>query len=204
MKKAIPSFAAFCGVILLLHSCSIGKNASITTNSDEILHKESSFSCFVTANDGTVKQFTSLKLITGLFITPHLLADGKTVIYAKDIVAYHDGRYYAVSDKVLTSSKTSYVASEALPGFAQRIASGKLNIYQRKFYNGNNTVDEYFLQHGNDGEIVAYSTSAMKSILKDNTKAFDYFNSNTKVSSLAKKILFTAQLYNSSDYFSKN
>ena len=204
MKKAIPIIAAICSTAFLLVSCSTGKNTVTTFNSETATGKETNFSCFVTLNDGTVQQYASLKLVTGIFKTPHLLADGKVIIHAKDITAYHDGRYYAVSDKVLTTTKTSYVAITALPGFAQRIASGKMNVYFRKFYNGNNSVEEYFLQQGNDGAIVAYSSNAMKEMLKDNAKALEYYNSNAKVSPKSKKILAAAELYNNGDFFSKN
>ena len=126
------------------------------------------------------------------------------MINAKDIKCYYDGRYFAVSDKALTTAKTSYVAVDALPGFARRIATGKLNVYSRKFYNGNNSVEEFFLQNGSEGPIVAYSAAAMKEILKDNTKALEYYNSNAKVSPKSKKILATADLYNGGELFSKN
>ena len=79
-----------------------------------------------------------------------------------------------------------------------------MNVYFRKFYNGNNSVEEYFLQQGNDGAIVAYSSNAMKEMLKDNAKALEYYNSNAKVSPKSKKILAAAELYNNGDFFSKN
>ncbi|HQW85342.1 MAG TPA: hypothetical protein PK987_12790, partial [Ferruginibacter sp.] len=122
---------------------------------------------------------------------------------AKEIKSYFDGRYYAVSDKALTTSKKSYVAVDALPGFARRIASGKLNVYSRKFYNGNNSVEEYFLQSGNNGPIMAYSTAVMKEILKDNVKALEYYNSDAKVSPISKKILTATEMYNANELISK-
>lgn len=204
MQKSVPNLALVCLTILLLSSCSTGKNAVLQQNADAENVKANNPSCYVIKADGTTQQFSTLKLVTGVLKTPHLLADDKVVMYAKDVKAYHDGKYFAVSDKALTTVKTSYVAVNALPGFAQRIASGKLNVYCRKFYNGNNSVDEYFLQNGNDGAIVAYSAAAMKEILKDNSKALEYYNSNVKVSPKSKKILTAAGLYNTGELFSKN
>jgi len=91
-----------------------------------------------------------------------------------------------------------------LPGFAVRILKGKLNVYCRKYYNGNNSVAEYFLQSGDDGEIVPYSAGLMNELVKDNPKASDYYNSKIKVSPKSKKLLATADIYNNSQLISKN
>jgi len=204
MKKAIPAIALFCITMLFLNSCGTGKNSFAVCRMVPPDAKVEPANCFVQLNDGTVQYYTTLKLVTGVLTTPHLLADNRIVINAKDIKAYQDGKRYAVSSNSLKTTKNSYVAVEALPGFAVRLAQGKLNVYQRKFYNGSNAVDEYFLQTGNDGEIIAYSTKAMKELLKDNPKALDYYNSKVKVSPKSKKLIATAAIYNTGELLSKN
>jgi hypothetical protein len=160
--------------------------------------------CYVVLNDGSVQHYSTLKLVTGVLVTPHLLADNRIVIHAKDIKSYQNGQFYAVSSNSLKTTKKSYVTGEALPGFAVRQVQGKLNVYCRKFYNGSNTVDEFFLQTGNDGEIIAYSTKTMKELLKDNPKALDYYNSKVKISPKSKKLMTTAVIYNTGELLSKN
>jgi hypothetical protein len=203
MKTVIPSvLALFCAVVSL-NSCVTGSSA-IQAKTDLENAKDLNTSCYVVMSDGSVKNYSTLKLVTGIFVTPHLLADNKLVIEAKDITAYQDSRRYAVSQKLLTTKKTSFVAAETLPGFAVRVVKGKLNVYTRKYYNGNTSVAEYFLQSGNDGEIVAYSTKVLAEMVKDNPKASDYFNSKIKVSPMSKKIFATADIYNGSELISKN
>lgn len=204
MKKTVPYITAICCTAILLNSCASGKNTVANPQNETASTKETGTACYVQLTDGTMQQYITLKLVTGVLKTPHLLADNKLVINAKEIKSYYDGRFLAVSDKSLTTPKTSYVAVDALPGFARRIATGKLNVYSRKFYNGNNSVEEFFLQNGSEGPIVAYSAAAMKEILKDNTKALEYYNSSAKVSPKSKKILATADLYNGGELFSKN
>jgi len=204
MKNIIPALAVLFCAAVLLNSCSTGKNAvsspiAVAENTDN-----HSATCFVQLNDGSIKQFSSLKLVTGFFTTPHLLADDKLVINAKDIKAYQDNKRYAVSAKQLKSGKDGYVASEALPGFAIKLLSGKLNVYSRKYYNGANSVDEYFLQEGNEGHIIAYSRNVLKAMLKDDAKALDYFNSRTKGSPRSKKLIAAVEMYNNNQLLTKN
>lgn len=204
MKKAIPSIAALCSIVIFLNSCSVAKNSSAEQNSDPEKATEASATCFVQLNDGTIQQYTSLKLVTGVLTTPHLLADNKVVINPKDIMAYQNGKHYAVAAKILTSTRDGRVAVETLPGFAVKVLSGKLNVYVRKYYNGGNTVAEYFLQHGNDGYIVAYSKEVLKDMLKEDAKALEFFNSKAKVSPKSKKMLATIEMYNSGQFFTRN
>ena len=126
------------------------------------------------------------------------------MINAKDIIAYQNNKHYAVSSKILTSTKSANVSAETLPGFAVKVLSGKLNVYCRKYYNGSNTTDEYFLQNGSDGYIVSYSKEMMKSMLKEDTKASEYFNNKTKESSKSKKILTAVEMYNTGQMMTKN
>lgn len=204
MKTSIPLVALCCNALIFLNSCAVSNNSVVQYKPDTENARETSSTCYVLNNDGTVQQFSSLKLVTGVLKTPHLIGDNKIIINAKDIKAYQDNKFYAVSPKSLTTAKTAYVATETLPGFAVRIAKGKLNIYCRKYYNGNNTVDEYFLQSGDEGQILSYSPQIMNDMVKDNSKAADYYNSKIKISPKSKKLLVTADIYNNSQMLSKN
>ena len=204
MKRAIPNFALLCLSFFLLNSCATTQNSVDQPKTETESTGPVSSSCYVIKTDGSTQLYSSLKLVTGVLVTPHLVADKNTVINAKDVMAYHDGKRYAVSQKLLSTTKTSYVAAETLPGFAVRIAKGKLNVYSRKYYNGNTTVTEYFLQNGDEGQIIAYSPAAMKELVKDNARASEYYNSKVKVSPKSKKLLVTADIYNNPQYISKN
>ncbi|MBL7703857.1 MAG: hypothetical protein JNM14_16525 [Ferruginibacter sp.] len=202
MKTIIPAVASLLCAAILLNSCAAGKN-SITLNQVKNV-AEGPASCFVQLNDGSFRQFTTLKLVKGILTTPHLLGDDKVVINAKDIIAYQNTRHYAVSSKILTSTKSANVSVETLPGFAVKVLSGKLNVYCRKYYNGASTSDEYFLQNGSDGYIVSYSKEVLKNMLKEDAKASEYFNSKAKESSKSKKILAAVQIYNAGQMMTKN
>lgn len=203
MKKSVPlTTALFCALNLLI-SCSVSKNSVQQTNVVEKA-SETRSSCFVQLNDGSVQHYSTLKLVTGVLVTPYLLADNKVVINARDIKAYQNKKHYAVSKSSLTANKTTAVSVETLPGFAVRVVEGKLNVYARKFYNGVYTLEEYFLQSGDDGEIVAYSPESLTNLIKDNTKAVEYFKSKTKYSQKTKKLLAVAELYNNQQMISKN
>lgn len=202
MKTITSAFAVLLCSAALLNSCAVSKNSIASDNIKNAT--ESSGTCFVQFNDGTVKQFATLKLVTGVLTTPHLLGDDKVIISSKDIIAYQNNRHYAVSSKKLTSAKPACVAAETLPGFAVRVLSGKLNVYCRKYYNGSNTASEYFLQNGNDGYIVAYSKAVMKTMLKEDAKALEYFNSKIKENPASKKILTAAEMYNNGQMMTKN
>jgi hypothetical protein len=202
MKNFTPAIAVLLSTSILLNSCAVNKN-SINQPQTETAN-ETSAPCFVRLNDGSIRQFTTLRLVTGLLTTPHLLGDGKVILNPKDIIAYQNDRHYTVSAKILTSKKSPNVSVQTLPGFAVKIVSGKLNVYCRKYYNGANTSDEYFLQNGNDGYIIAYSKDALKTMLKEDAKALEFFNSNAKSSPKAKKILAAVEMYNSSQLMTKN
>lgn len=200
MKKLLPAFAVLlCAA--MFNSC--GVTNSVTEQIPD-RPTESNKTCFVQFRDGTVKQYGSLKLVTGVLITPHLLADNKTVLNAKDITAYQDNNYYAVSSTIIASKKKSKVAVDALPGFAIKVISGKVNVYSRKYYNGGHTVEEFFLQQGNDGLIVSYSKGVVKEMLKEDAKALEFFNSKTKVSPWSKKLIAAVEIYNGGSMITKN
>ena len=204
MKNFIPAIAVLISITTLLNSCAVSKNSTDQQQTAVKNENETSSTCFVQLNDGSIKQFTTLKLVTGVLTTPHLLGDGKEVINAKDIIAYQNDKQYAVSAKILTSKKSANVSVETLPGFAVKLLSGKLNVYCRKYYNGANTAYEYFLQNGNDGYIVAYSKDVLKSMLKDDMNAMAFFNSKTKVSPQSKKLLAAVEIYNKGQMMTKN
>ena len=204
MKSALPALTMLACIVITLNSCTVGKNSLATQKAAIEPPNENSASCFIQLKDGTVKQFKTLKLVTGVLTTPHLLADGKEIIKAKEIMAYQNNRHYAVSAQILTSTKNTAVAAETLPGFAVKVVSGKLNVYCRKYYNGTNTADEYFLQQGNDGYIVSYTKAVLKSMIKEDNNALEYFNSKTKITPKSKKILAVAELYNSGQLMTKN
>ena len=205
MKTTLSAYAVLLCTLLFLNSCTAGKNSIATQKADiENPNENTSVSCFIQLKDGTIKHFNTLKLVTGVLTTPHLLANGKEIISGKDIMAYQNNRHYAVSSQILTSTKHAAVAAETLPGFAVRVVSGKLNVYCRKYYNGTNTTDEYFLQHGNDGYIVSYTKDVLKSLIKEDSKALEYFNSKAKVTPKSKKILAVVEIYNNGQMMTKN
>lgn len=204
MKTLVPAVALLCSTLFLLNSCSVSKNSVLPPKADIDNGIGTTSSCFVVKIDGSRQYYSTLKLVTGVLTTPHLLGDNKDVIDAKDVLAYQDNKRFAVSQKLLTTKKTSYVASETLPGFAVRIANGKLSVYSRKFYNGNNAAIEYFVQTGDEGEIVSYSKAVMTELLKDNPKAADFYNSKVKVSPKSKKLLAAVDIYNNAQFISRN
>jgi hypothetical protein len=204
MKNFISALAVIISTAILLNSCAVSKNSTDQQQTAVKNVNEISAGSFVQLNDGSIKQFTTLKLVTGVLTTPHLLGDGKVVINAKEIIAYQNDQHYAVSAKILTSKKSANVSVETLPGFAVKVVSGKLNVYCRKYYNGANASNEYFLQNGNDGYIVAYSKDVLKSMLKEDMNASAFFNSKTKVLPISKKILTAVEIYNKGQMMTKN
>ena len=204
MKIFIPAIAMLVSTTILATSCAVSKNS---INQQQTILKnanETSASCFIQLNDGSIRQFATLKLVTGILTTPHLLGDGKVVINAKEIISYQNDKQYAVSAKILTSKKSGNVSVETLPGFAVMVLSGKLNVYCRKYYNGTNTTDEYFLQNGNDGYIVVYSKDFLKSMLNQDINASAFFNSKSKVSPKSKKMLTAVEIFNKGQLMTKN
>lgn len=204
MRKPIPNMAVIYRTAIIITLISTFGTAIAQVKATDYTTQAAPVNCFVQFNDGSIRQFQTLKLVTGIFVTPHLLADEKIIINAKEIKAYHSDKHFAVSDKSLITKKKGLVALETLPGFAIRLVSGKLNVYSRKYYNGNNAIDEYFLQIGSDGPIVSYTTDLMKNLLKDNAKALEYYNSKEKVSPKSKKLLASADIFNSGELLSKN
>ena len=204
MKRSITLVAAFGCLSISLFSCKTSRNSLVNDRQETVIAGENNSPNFVEFLDGSIQNFQSLKLITGVLVTPHLLADGNKEIYAKDIKAYQDTKQYAVSQQVLNSKRKSYVAKEALPGFAVRVISGKLNVYKRTIYNGERAIEQFFLQNGTGGTILAYSPEVMKDLLKGNPEVLNYFNSKTQKENLYKKLQTTVYLFNNDMAVTKN
>ncbi len=188
---------------LTFNSCTVSKNAIESTNPGEDDPKKVSV-CYVQMNDGSIKNYASLKLVTGVFKTPHLLADGNIVIKTEAIKAYQSKDHYAISQRDFSTDEKSYVAKNALPGFAVRVASGKLNVYAVKYYNGHNTSEKLYLQLGDDGAILPYKYELMNDLVKDNAEAYKYFNAKKPAANFNEKIVVTAGMYNNAGLYTKN
>ena len=160
--------------------------------------------CFVQRNDGTIQYFSTLKLVKGIFNSPHLLADGEIKINPGEIRAYQDKDHYAVSQKVFSSGKYSRVADEALPGFGIRVLKGKLNVYNKKYFNGERAMNEYFLQSGDEGEIRKYTPELMNELVKTDATASNFFNDKNTKTEMTGKILATVELFNTGQLITKN
>jgi hypothetical protein len=170
MKTKLPYIKGIACFLIFLSSCTTSKN-SIDQHKPEIENPKEETSCFVQMNDGTIKNFGTLQLVTGVFKTPHLLGDGNVTITAAEIKAYQSKEHYAVSQKEIpAATRPSHVAVDALPGFAVRIAKGKLNVYTLKYYNGHNTTEKYFLQAGDDAAIVAYTPESIPKLTLSSIK----------------------------------
>ena len=202
MKTTLPSMMVLC-LAITFNSCTISKNATESSIAADDDPKKVSV-CYVQMNDGTVKNYTSLKLVTGVFKTPHLVADGNIIIKAESIKAYQDKDHYAISQRDFSTDEKSYVAKETLPGFAVRVASGKLNVYAVKYYNGHNTSEKLYLQLGNEGAILPYKYELMNDLVKNNAEAYKFFNTKKHSSNVSEKIVVTASIYNNAGLFSKN
>ncbi len=205
MKKSTTLIAAYCCMVTLtLFSCNTSKNSIANDKQESEIMVEHTSASFVQYLDGSIQNFQSLKLITGILVTPHLLGDGNKVIYAKDILAYQDNKQYAVSQKLFKSKRKSFVAKETLPGFAIKVISGKINVYKRTIFNGERATEQFFLQNGTGGEICAYSPELMNELLKSNPEVLNYFKSKTLKENLFEKLQTTVCLFNNDMAVTKN
>lgn len=197
MKKLMGAMPALLGIACLLNSCVTGKNAvTVSKPSTENSGTENTSGAYVELKDGTIRKFSKLQLVTGMFTAPHLLADGKEKFFASQVRSYLDGNSYAVSQEQIAAARKTYVAVEALPGFAVRVVKGKINVYRKKFYNGQYTVDEFYLQQGDDAAIVAYTPELFNELIRDNPEAAKYFNTRKKKEPVQKRLIAAASLYN--------
>lgn len=160
---------------------------------------------FVQMNDGSIRNFSTLKMVTGIMKTPHLVADGKHIINGNEIRAYQDNdNHYAVSQKVFESGRRTHLALDILPGFVQRITSGKLSIYCKRSFNGYRVITEFFIQSGTVGAILPYSESLLNDLVKDDPQALKILNSKVTKQSLLEKLQLTSIIVNGAGPVSKN
>jgi hypothetical protein len=157
---------------------------------------------FVIYKDGTIKYFETLVLKTSVVSLPFLLGDRRIKIYKEEIIAYQTEDYYAISQISYSRSAHSKIATECLPGFAVRIATGKLNVYERLCSHSNTCKRDFFIQVGSNGAVFDYSPELMNSVLKYHYDAYNFFNYKRKVS-LKERIYTAADLYNNAESFSK-
>ena len=204
MKKQLQSMALLLAIVCIQTSSVAMNNDLFDRGVVSKKGKEANADCFIQKKDGTIENFKSLKLVTGVFKTPHLLADGKIKIEAKDIAAYQNSDHFAVSDQNIEGERKAKVAIGSLPGFAVRIAKGKLNVYSRKYFNGKNSVDELFVQEGSNGKIIPYSAEGIASILKDHPEALNALNNKKNYSNVTQQLQAVADIYNQDQLMSKN
>ena len=114
MKTKLPSITGILCLFFFLNSCTSSKN-SIDQHKAETESVKEDASCFVLLKDGTVKNYSSLKLVTGVFKTPHLVADGNVVINPEEIKAYQNKEHFAVSQKQFNLTKKSWTIVISAP-----------------------------------------------------------------------------------------
>ena len=204
MKKPNTLILMLLSIVPILYSCAVSQDTVITHQLETKISSQTEQSCFIILKDGSKHYFTSLQMVTGVLMAPHLLADKLQKIYPTEIIAYQSNDQYAVSQELFASGRKSYIAFDALPGFANRIARGHLNIYTKKLNVGARMIDEYYIQSGDDGPIYAYTKEMMNTFLKDHPDASNYFNDPSIKVPIAKKIMATAALLNANSMISKN
>ncbi|RYY71034.1 MAG: hypothetical protein EOO13_04580 [Chitinophagaceae bacterium] len=203
MKKQILLVVAMGCTIYSLQSCAVSANAQLNAEGTPNPPKEINTTCFVEMKDGSIRHFKSLKLVTGVFSSPHLLADGKEKISSSEIKAYQTANHYAITQNLFKDNVRSKSAVETLPGFAVRIAKGKLNIYCKKYFNGTGTAEQLFVQK-EEGEIFAFTPEVMIDLLKDHPEAARFFQANRKITPASKRLQATVALMNKEQLMSKN
>lgn len=202
MRKTVPVTLMLFITASLLNSCA---STNVTEERKTALResKVDAANCFVEMRDGTIKNYSSLKLVTSVYQLPHLVADGKIKINPDDIVAYQNKKHYAINASGFSyGGHKSNIASETLPGFAVRVATGRLNVYIKKYKINDKVVDEYFLQE-NNGQVLVYTAEIMSALLKNNPEALEFFNNNKKHIKLTQELKTTAKIYNTA-YFSEH
>lgn len=183
-------------MIIVLTSWSSVKSTVLSKSTLKSLPEEYSGKVFVKFKDGRICTYQSLQLVKGAFTSPHLLADNKLRINPSEILAYQNEDHYAVSQLLIEDGKKSAISIETLPGFAVRLINGKLNVYCKKYFNGNSAVDEYFIQLGNNGKILSYSPELLKKLLADDSESLSYFENSLKNKKDVNLLVQTASLYN--------
>jgi len=103
MKTNSPYIKGIACLLIILSSCTTSKN-SIEQQQPQIENAKEENACFVQMKDGTIKNFGTLQLVTGVFKTPHLLADGNVTVTAAEIKAYQNKEHYAISQKEIAGA----------------------------------------------------------------------------------------------------
>ena len=205
MKTNIIYVLIAATIALVLSSCTTSKNSiaiekPIAVN--EIV-KEENKNCFVVTNDGAVTHYKSLKLVTAILSTPYLLADGKVKIMPDEIKAYKDKKHYAVSQKIFYNEEKGHVATHVLPGFALKEKSGLINIYSLQIYAVGKVYKKYFLQNGDNGVILPFSSKLLQDYVKTETSLSNEIDLNKKKVSV-RKIFSIVDNFNSASSITKN
>ena len=201
MKTILRWAPALAVALCSLTSCAVSKMGADAPVDAKSANNQ--LPCFVELKNGSIRQFNTLKLVTGPFVTPHLLADGKEKLETAAIKAYQTNQLYAITQEVFVDNIRSKSAVETLPGFAARIAEGNLSIYCKKYYNGRTTAEQLFVQK-DGGEIFAFSPDLLETLLKDNAEAKELFKKTTKISPISKRVTAVAELYNRNALLSRN
>jgi len=189
---------------ILMFSSTVTSFANTKIDTKPSLTKDpiSSSLCYVKMKDGSVRTYHSLTLEKGLFVSPHLLANGVEKLSAQDIVEYKTQDILAVSQSLLKGCRKSNVSTEVLPGFAKLVLSGPVNVYMRKMSNGTVTVDQYFIQSGN-GDIQAYTPSLMRDMIGNNATALEAFERNSSAANLYFQLRETISVLNNTSLTAK-
>ena len=203
MKTSVPLVTALLCIFSSLTFTAHARNVSEKPLITELPSGEYT-GCFVQFSDGSIQQYNTLKLVTGVFKTPHLVANDSIVIYASQVKAYQNEQCFAVSQKELGETKKTFVAKEALPGFAVRVVKGHLSVFSIKYYNGHNTTEKLFIQNGDKGEITACTHELLEELMKENSDAVSMLHLKGKSANDAKKFLAAIEAFNSSKLISKN
>lgn len=155
-------------IALVLSSCTTTKNslAIEKPNNVSVSNEGSGKTCFVVNKDGSTTAYSSLKLVAPVFATPYLLADGKVKIMPDEITAYKDKKHYAVSQKIFFDQVKGHVATHILPGFALKEKSGLINVYSLQIYSIGKVYKKYFLQNGDNGPILPFSSKLLHDYIK--------------------------------------
>lgn len=201
MKTILHGASALAVAVCFMASCSVSKMTE--ENFVSTPNNKAALPCFVELKNGSIRQFSSLKLVTGPFVSPHLLANGKEKLETAAIKAYQTNKLYAVTQEVFVDNTRSRSAVETLPGFATRIAEGNITVYCKKYFNGRTTAEQLFVQK-DGGEIFAFTPELLNSLLKDNTEAKELFKNTSNLSPASKRVMAVAELYNRNSLMSKN
>jgi hypothetical protein len=196
----IRSIYLFSVFLIIFTGCSVSKHCE--ERKALLLQAKADTGCFAVYKDGSIKNFRKLLLKTSVVSVPYLLADDSLKIFKDEIYAYQTEEYYAINQIRYNRSSHSKIATECLPGFAIRIASGKLNVYERICYHSNTCKRDYFIQVGTHGAVYDYTPELMNTVLRHHYDAYNYFNRKGKMS-LKERIYTSVELYNNAPSFTK-